>query len=99
MITETRSTLPFSKNRKFLEFAYRSDYDAFEITADFSGGFAFLQNILRKDALPLLTQHFEIVDNIEMSEDQKLSALSILWRDISPKVGGYLFGDMSENNK
>ena len=90
--------MEITKQRNFLEFEYKSDYDAFEIRTDNNGGYVFLRNVSRKLALPRMIRHFEIVDNTEMTEDQKLSELSALWRDVSPAIGGYLFGDMSENN-
>lgn len=85
--------------RMFLAFIYDPSNDDFEIRTDSNGNFEWLESgVDRKICFPRMIRHFEIVDNLEMSEDLKLSALSALWRDVSSNVGGYLFGDMSENN-
>ena len=82
------------------------------VTADLSGGLVFLASITFMDFAKRIGKHCEIAetdsvivlgDNLhnetmKISENEKLRALSELWRDISPEIGGYLFGDTDEVN-
>jgi hypothetical protein len=73
------------------------------VFTDFNGGFEFLAEIPFREFAKRIGRHVEVAENdselgIEISEDGKLLTLSELWRDISPEIGGYLFGDTRESN-
>lgn len=83
------------EKRTFLVFGFSES--AVRVFTDDSGGYEFLAAVSYVDFTGKYSQHVGIMLE-QTSENEKLHALSELWRDISPEIGGYLFGDTDESN-
>ncbi len=82
--------------RNFLEFGANTFRDGdlqVNVYADVEGCHAILGKISFRDFANKIGKHVKVVD-CDGTENEKLLALSELWRDISPEIGGYLFGDI-----
>lgn len=82
--------------RSFLNFPdvnARSFDSIVRVSTDSSGGFEFLAEISFRDFAKVIDRHIAISES-DISDNAKLYKLSKLWRDISPEIGGYLYGDI-----
>lgn len=67
------------------------------VFTDISGNFAWLGIIPFREFAKRIGKHVEITES-ETTDNKKLYELSALWRDISPKIGGYLYGDIEDTS-
>lgn len=85
------------EKRTFLTFenTYARSFDSIVkvFSVDSNGHFEFIADISFRNFAKVIDRHIEISES-DISDNAKLYTLSKLWRDISPEIGGYLYGDI-----